>query len=148
MADDIATTTSPTSTTGPIVKPRRNYTKKAKDTAADLAASAASEAEVIKEKVVKKAKSAKDAAVKAVGDVDWKVHGDQLKDQAAKTAISAAGIAKDKGSTAMQSLSKLISDTAGTVDAKLGPQYGDYARYAAEAVSGAAKTLEIGRAHV
>ena len=42
----------------------------------------------------------------------------------------------------MQSLAKLIADTAGTVDAKLGPQYGDYARQAAESVAGAADSLD------
>ncbi len=37
---------------------------------------------------------------------------------------------------------RLIADTAETVDSKLGPQYGDYARKAAEAVCGAAKSLD------
>jgi ElaB/YqjD/DUF883 family membrane-anchored ribosome-binding protein len=86
-------------------------------------------------------KAARDVADK-VKDVDWKAHVDPLKEQAAKTAKSAAGIAKDKTGTAMQSLAKLISETAGTVDAKLGPQYGDYARQAAESVAGAAKSLD------
>ncbi len=136
MADEIAVTTIP-------AKPvKRNYTRKAKDAASDLASTAVAEVEVIKEKVKRKAATAKEAAVKAVNDVDWKAHGDQLKDQASKTALSAAEVAKDKSSTAIKGLSKLISETAGTVDAKLGPQYGDYARYAAEAVSGAAKSLD------
>ncbi|WP_313808691.1 hypothetical protein [Sphingobium sp.] len=86
-------------------------------------------------------KAAKSAADK-LNAVDWKAHIDPLKDQASKTAKSAAGVAKDKTGSAMQSLAKLISDTAGTVDAKLGPQYGDYARQAAESVAGAAKTLD------
>lgn len=96
----------------------------------------------VKKAVIDKATTVKAAAVKAAENVDWKAHGDQIKDQAGKTARSAAGVAKDKTGGAMQSLAKLISDTAGTVDAKLGPQYGDYARYAAEAVAGAAKTLD------
>lgn len=74
--------------------------------------------------------------------VDWRAQADQIKAQAGKTAMAAAGTAKDKTGSALQGLSKLISDTAGTVDAKLGPQYGDYARYAAEAVAGAAKSLD------
>lgn len=86
-------------------------------------------------------KAAKSAADK-FNAVDWKAQIDPLKDQATKTAKSAAGVAKDKTGSAMQSLAKLITDTAGTVDAKLGPQYGDYARQAAEAVAGAAKTLD------
>lgn len=96
----------------------------------------------VKETVKANAEKVKAAALKATENVDWKAHGDQLKDQATKTARSAADVAKDKTGSAMQSLSKLISDTASTVDSKLGPQYGDYARYAAEAVSGAAKSLD------
>lgn len=86
-------------------------------------------------------KAAKSAADK-FNSVDWKTHMDPLKEQATKTARSAAGLAKDKTGSAMQSLAKLISETAGTVDAKLGPQYGDYARQAAETVAGAADTLD------
>lgn len=86
-------------------------------------------------------KAAKSAADK-LSAVDWKAHIDPIKEQAGKTAKSAAVVAKDKTGTAMQSLAKLISDTAGTVDAKLGPQYGDYARQAAESVAGAADTLD------
>lgn len=86
-------------------------------------------------------KAAKSAADK-LNAVDWKAHIDPIKETAGKTAKSAAGAAKDKTGSAMQSLSKLISDTAGTVDAKLGPQYGDYARQAAESVASAADTLD------
>ena len=86
-------------------------------------------------------KAARTAADK-FNSVDWKTHIDPLKEQATKTAKSAAGTAKDKTGSAMQSLAKLISETAGTVDAKLGPQYGDYARQAAETVASAADTLD------
>lgn len=96
----------------------------------------------VKETVKASAASVKAAAVKATENIDWKAHGEQLKDQATKTARTAADAAKEKTGSAMQNLSKLISDTASTVDAKLGPQYGDYARYAAEAVAGAAKSLD------
>ncbi|HUD93842.1 hypothetical protein [Sphingobium sp.] len=88
----------------------------------------------IKEQAEKVAKAAADK----INAVDWA----PIKEQAGKTAMSAAGAAKDKTGTAMQSLAKLISDTAGTVDAKLGPQYGDYARQAAQSVAGAADTLD------
>lgn len=91
-------------------------------------------------------KSQAEKAAKAAADrlnaVDWKAHIDPLKEQAGKTAKSAAGAAKDKTGSAMQSLAKLISDTAGSVDAKLGPQYGDYARQAAESVASAANALD------
>ncbi|QGP80881.1 hypothetical protein [Sphingobium sp. CAP-1] len=92
----------------------------------------------IREQAEKAAKAAADK----LNAVDWKAHIDPIKEQAGKTAKSAAGVAKDKTGSAMQSLARLISDTAGTVDAKLGPQYGDYARQAAESVAGAADTLD------
>ena len=92
----------------------------------------------IKEKAEKAAK----AAAEKLNAVDWKTHIDPIKEQAGKTAKSAASVAKDKTGTAMQSLAKLIADTANTVDAKLGPQYGDYARQAAESVAGAADALD------
>ncbi|MDI1296081.1 MAG: hypothetical protein PSY12_09410, partial [bacterium] len=68
-------------------------------------------------------KAQAEKAVKSATDtlsaVDWKAHIDPIKDQAGKTAKSAAGAAKEKTGSVMQSLAKLISDTAGTVDAKL-----------------------------
>lgn len=67
---------------------------------------------------------------------------DVLKTQASNTARSAAVTGKEKAGTAMQSLSKMIGDTASNLDEKLGSQYGDYARYAAEAIAGAAATLD------
>ncbi len=92
----------------------------------------------IKEQASKAAKVATDK----LNAVDWKAHIDPIKEQAGKTAKSAAGTAKDKTGSTMHSLAKLISETAGTVDAKLGPQYGDYARQAAQQVAGAADTLD------
>ncbi|BAV64154.1 hypothetical protein [Sphingobium cloacae] len=92
----------------------------------------------IKAQAEKAAKSAKDK----LNAVDWKAHIDPLKEQAGKTARSAATMAKDQTGSAMQGLAKLISETAGTVDAKLGPQYGDYARQAAESFASAANTLD------
>lgn len=71
-----------------------------------------------------------------------KAQGEQLYAQAGKMARDAADNAKARTGTAMQSLARLISETADTVDTKLGPQYGDYARQAASAVAGAAKSLD------
>src|SRR3546814_13242992 len=67
---------------------------------------------------------------------------DTVKAQATKTARSAAVSGKEKAGSAMQSLSRMIDDSANTVDEKLGNQYGDYARYAAEAIAGAATALD------
>ena len=49
---------------------------------------------------------------------------------------------KDKTASGLDSLAKVIEDSAGTVDDKLGKQYGDFARSAATTVAGLAGTLE------
>ena len=85
-----------------------------------------------------KAKAAKDS----VSAFDWKKQADEVKAQASNMARETATTAKGKTSSAMDGLAKLITETAQTVDSKLGPQYGDYARQAANAVAGAAKSLE------
>lgn len=72
----------------------------------------------------------------------WREQAEQVKEQATKTARTVADTAKDKTGATMQGLAKLINDSAETVDSKMGSQYGDYARKAAEAVAGAAKSLD------
>jgi hydroxylamine reductase (hybrid-cluster protein) len=81
-------------------------------------------------------------AKESVSAFDWKGQAEQVKSQATQMARDTATTAKAKTSTAMDGLAKLITDTAQTVDSKLGPQYGDYARQAANAVAGAAKSLD------
>lgn len=72
----------------------------------------------------------------------WREQAEDFASQAKDAARSGASSAKNVTGEALHGLSKLIADTAETVDSKLGPQYGDYARKAAEAVSGAAKSLD------
>ena len=73
---------------------------------------------------------------------NWREQADDFTKQAKDAARSAATSAKNTTGDALHGLSKLIAETAGTVDEKLGAQYGDYARKAAEAVAGAAKSLD------
>jgi ElaB/YqjD/DUF883 family membrane-anchored ribosome-binding protein len=72
-----------------------------------------------------------------------------LKDGAAKftkdagtKARSYAEDGKARAGGALDELSKMMNDAAGTVDEKLGAQYGQYARSAAEAVSGFSESLK------
>lgn len=73
---------------------------------------------------------------------DWhsqaKQYGDQAKSKAAELAVEG----KAKTSEAITSLSKLVADNAGTIDEKVGPKYGDYARKAATSMQSAAERLE------
>ncbi|WP_249403521.1 hypothetical protein [Sphingomonas sp. CFBP 13720] len=66
-----------------------------------------------------------------------------LKDEAgkltAKAGEKARGIADEgklRATSALDEFSRLMDDAAGTVDEKLGEQYGQYARSAAQAISG------------
>ena len=72
----------------------------------------------------------------------WREQAGEFAEQAKTTAREAATTAKNTTGDALHGLSKLISETAETVDSKLGPQYGDYARKAAETVAGAAQSLD------
>lgn len=106
--------------------------KSAKETVASLKAAAGS---------AKEAASAAAGHAKDTGE-QWREQAGAFASQAADSARAAATTAKDKTGSALFGLSKLISDTAETVDSRLGPQYGDYARKAAESVAGAAQTLD------
>lgn len=75
-------------------------------------------------------------AAKAVGE---KTAG--IRQQAAEKARDYADQGKDKAAGALEGVTKLVDNAAGAIDDKLGAQYGDYARKAAEAVSGVAGTL-------
>ena len=65
----------------------------------------------------------------------------KLRDQASEKAFAFANQGKDRATNALEELAKVVSDAASTVDDKVGSDYGDYARRAADAVSGAAATL-------
>jgi ElaB/YqjD/DUF883 family membrane-anchored ribosome-binding protein len=72
----------------------------------------------------------------------------RLKDEAAKFGSQAAdraralaGEGKDKVTEALDEVVRTIESAAGDVDAKLGEQYGRYARSAAQGVAGFADTL-------
>lgn len=71
-----------------------------------------------------------------------------LKDEANKLGQSGIEKAKayavdgkDRAGGALDEFAKLMTDAAGSVDEKLGAQYGDYARSAANSLSGFADTL-------
>ncbi|WP_448657493.1 hypothetical protein ACPVPU_08475 [Sphingomonas sp. CJ99] len=66
----------------------------------------------------------------------------KLGSQAADKARSFAAEGKDKASGALNEFARMIDDAAGTVDEKVGEQYGQYARSAASAVAGLAGTID------
>jgi len=57
---------------------------------------------------------------------------DELRGQASDRARDFAQAGKDRATAALDSLVQTVEDAAGDIDEKLGEQYGDYARRAAE----------------
>jgi len=64
-----------------------------------------------------------------------------FKDRALTKARSAASQGKDRTGSAIENLSKMIEDSARTIDDNVGEKYGNYARSAADAVSSFAEKL-------
>ena len=65
-----------------------------------------------------------------------------FKNQVGDKAREYANTGKDKATDLLDSLSQTVTDLAKSVDDRFGASYGDYARKAADAVSGAASTLK------
>jgi ElaB/YqjD/DUF883 family membrane-anchored ribosome-binding protein len=77
-----------------------------------------------------------EAATDWVGEA--KGYAEQAKEKGAALAVEG----KARASDALSTLGKVISDNAGTIDEKLGVQYGDYARTAARTIQETAAKLE------
>jgi ElaB/YqjD/DUF883 family membrane-anchored ribosome-binding protein len=65
----------------------------------------------------------------------------QLRGQATERVRDFAQGGKTRASDALEELSRVVADTADSIDERLGGQYGEYARKASDAVSGFADTL-------
>lgn len=92
-------------------------------------------------KTVAKAAPAKGKAQNTTAN---KVKSDMndFKAKATDSARAAAEKGKDRAAEAVGSIGKLIRDSAATIDEKVGTQYGDYARSAADAVDGFAGKVD------
>ena len=64
-----------------------------------------------------------------------------LRDQAGGRVRDFAESGKTRASDALEELAKVVGDTAESIDERMGREYGEYARRAADAVSGVADTL-------
>lgn len=67
--------------------------------------------------------------------------GDKLSGQAADKARDFVGQGVERSSEAIANVSRLIGDTASGIDERLGPEYGDYARRAADSLQRTADKL-------
>jgi ElaB/YqjD/DUF883 family membrane-anchored ribosome-binding protein len=64
-----------------------------------------------------------------------------IRDQAGDRVREFADSGKTRASDALDQLSRVVGETAETIDERLGDEYGEYARRAADAVSGFADSL-------
>ncbi|QNM83570.1 hypothetical protein H8M03_04380 [Sphingomonas sabuli] len=67
--------------------------------------------------------------------------GSKLSGEAAGKARGFVGQGLERGSEALSNVSRLVGDTADGLDERLGPEYGDYARRAAQALDSTASKL-------
>lgn len=67
--------------------------------------------------------------------------GERLSGQAADRAKDLLSQGIERSAEALANVGKLIGDTAAGIDDRLGEEYGDYARRAAETIEGAANSL-------
>ena len=67
--------------------------------------------------------------------------GEKLSGQAADKARGFVGQGIERSSEALSNVSRLVGDTASGLDERLGPEYGDYARRAAETLESTANRL-------
>jgi ElaB/YqjD/DUF883 family membrane-anchored ribosome-binding protein len=151
---DMADTTMP-----PADAPKKRAAKKkVEDAVASIAPAVEQAAESAKGRFSKAIEEAKAGAEALKGEAmekgaaykakvsgttaDWvdeaKVYAGQAKEKGAALAVEG----KTRASDALTTLGKTISDTAPTIDEKLGVQYGDYARSAARSIQEAAAKLE------
>jgi ElaB/YqjD/DUF883 family membrane-anchored ribosome-binding protein len=65
-----------------------------------------------------------------------------FKDQAGAKAREAADRGKERASEALGGIGKILRDSAETIDEKVGTQFGDYARKAADTVDGFADKMD------
>lgn len=64
-----------------------------------------------------------------------------IQNQAGEKIRAYAETGKDRATSALDELTQVVNDAAGTIDERMGSEYGEYARRAADAVAGFADTL-------
>ncbi|MFM2371031.1 MAG: hypothetical protein RIS85_753 [Pseudomonadota bacterium] len=142
----------------PADAPKKRASKKVEDAVASVVTATETSADAVKGRFSKAIEDAKASAETLKGEAleksaayrakvsdataDWvedaKTYAGQAKEKGAQLAVEG----KTKASDALSTLGKTISDNAGTIDEKLGVQYGDYARSAARSIQETAAKLE------
>jgi ElaB/YqjD/DUF883 family membrane-anchored ribosome-binding protein len=135
-----------TASTAP--KPKRSAAPKAKASTTEAqaaAAPAAAEAAPTSTRPIRTQISATTDTIRAEAQRKASEIGDEMGKLAAQAGDRARSVAtqgKTRAAESLESLAKVIDDSALQVDDKLGKQYGDFARSAASTVAGLAETLD------
>jgi ElaB/YqjD/DUF883 family membrane-anchored ribosome-binding protein len=126
------------------VKPIKKAATKAAPKAKPAAAAAAKPASKTAPKAKTSAKPAKSAFADVSGTAtqSFKEGAAKMTKDATDKARGYAEDGKARVGGVLDELSKMMGNAAGTVDEKVGAQYGNYARSAAEAVSGFSESLK------
>ena len=142
--DDAPKKPAAKATATPAAKPaaKRPAVRKAAPAKAPAAKPVATKATATKA-TASKATAAKPAA-KAAAKPGGALQGEaqNMFGKVKTSARDAAASGKDKATSALSEVSAMVGNVAGALDDKVGPQYGDYARKAADAVSGLADSLK------
>lgn len=94
----------------------------------------------LKEEALGRTAAYKSQVAGATGE--WTGEAKAYAEQAKDKGFALANEGKAKASDALSTIGRTISDTAPTIDEKLGVQYGDYARSAARTLQESAARLE------
>lgn len=82
-----------------------------------------------------------DAGTKRTASDTIREEAAKYADQAREHILGFAGTGKERATTALDEVAEMMRTAAGDVDAKLGAQYGQYARTAADGIAGFADSL-------
>ncbi|WP_294329961.1 hypothetical protein [uncultured Sphingomonas sp.] len=82
-----------------------------------------------------------DAGAKRSASDTIREEASKYADQAKEHILGFAGTGKERATSALDEVAEMMRTAAGDVDAKLGAQYGQYARTAADGIAGFAESL-------
>lgn len=134
------TTRAKAATTAKAAKPRKAGAVKAGPAKPAASTAQATGTVAIREQVSATADTIRTEAQRKVTEIGDEVS--RLYAQAGGRARDAANEGKHRAAGGLDSLAKIIEDSAAEVDDRLGKQYGDYARSAAQTVASLAGTLD------
>jgi ElaB/YqjD/DUF883 family membrane-anchored ribosome-binding protein len=121
-----------------MTTPKKNAAAARKTAARATTTTAKPESATAKANIAK----AKPNAGKTQSTTSVKAEFASMKDKAADRAREAADKGKDKASEALGGFGQILRDSAQQIDEKVGAQYGDYARKAADVVDDFANKID------